>query len=293
MEEHHNYIINGGIVTHNSHAVSYALVSYWTAYLKAHHPLEFTAASLRNARDDESAIQILREIVAEGVKYTPFDPDHSELNWSVKDGKLLGGFLGIKGIGPSKAAALIEARTNGGLTDKQRDMLANSELIYGDLFPAHTLWGDIYKDPSKAGARSGSQVLEIAAFPEDGDVLFIGLMLEKDARDENEIVRVAKRKGRKLTGQTKFLDMLMIDDSSKPITVRIDRFDYDHLGQPIVDFAAEKKTWFLVRGRKLNSYMVKVEKMKCLNDPTLFLPKSPSSTVSEQEPAPAASSSSE
>lgn len=281
----------GAWAFNKSHSVSYGIVSYWCAYLKAHHPLEFAAASLRNAKDDESVLQILREIVKEGIEYTPFDKDHSELNWCVKDGRLLGGFLGIKGIGPSKASAMIESRTNGGFTTKQLAALDKAELVYADLFPAHTLWGHLYTDPALAGARPDSHIIEIADMPDSGDVLFIGLMLEKDPRDENEVVRVAKRKGRKLTGPIHFLDMKLIDDSSAQITVRIDRFDYERFGEPISNFAPEGKTWFLIRGNKIPGHrMVKVEKMKCLNDPTLFQRKSPSSTVSEPEPVPAASS---
>src|SRR4030095_2141552 len=47
---------------------SYAVISYWCAYLKAHHPLEFAAANLRSMKDEDSAVQLLREIVKEGIE---------------------------------------------------------------------------------------------------------------------------------------------------------------------------------------------------------------------------------
>jgi DNA polymerase-3 subunit alpha len=35
-----------------SHSVSYGLISYQTAYLKAHYPIEFNASLLRSVEDD-------------------------------------------------------------------------------------------------------------------------------------------------------------------------------------------------------------------------------------------------
>ena len=103
-----------------AHTYSYAVISYWTAYLKAHHPLEFAAANLRNAKDEDSALELLREMVREGIEFVAFDLEKSQMNWSVQDGKLYGGFIALKGIGESKAAKLIAARDAGTLTDKQR-----------------------------------------------------------------------------------------------------------------------------------------------------------------------------
>ena len=62
-----------------SHSVSYAVVTYWTLWLKKYHPLHFAAACLRAAKDDEQVIAILRELAKEGVSYTPIDPEHSEI----------------------------------------------------------------------------------------------------------------------------------------------------------------------------------------------------------------------
>src|SRR5690606_15503170 len=49
----------GSWAFNKSHAVSYGLISYWCAMLKARYPLEFGAACLRNAKDDEQALHIL------------------------------------------------------------------------------------------------------------------------------------------------------------------------------------------------------------------------------------------
>ena len=49
-------------------------------------------------RMKSKGIRLLREVVNEGLKYKPFDRFKSEINWSVQDGELIGGLIGIKGI---------------------------------------------------------------------------------------------------------------------------------------------------------------------------------------------------
>ena len=48
----------GSWAFNKSHAVSYAMISYWCGYLKAHHPKEFAVACLRNAKDDDQIIKL-------------------------------------------------------------------------------------------------------------------------------------------------------------------------------------------------------------------------------------------
>lgn len=277
MEKHHNFIINGGIVTHNSfnksHAASYGMISYWTAWLKAHHPLQYAAASLRNAKDDEAAFNMLREIVAEGIEYVPFDPERSEMNWSVQDGKLIGGFLGLKGVGPATALAMLNARSNGGLSDKQKEKLEKAKLIFADLYPAHTQWGQYYDKGVVTVNGRKERAINIADFPPDGGhVLFIGQLKQKDARDKNESVLLHKRNGKRIRGSTAFLDLRVIDDTTlSPILCRIDVYDYEPVGRLILERGREDHDWFLIRGEKLRNFpMVQVHKIRCLNDPELL-----------------------
>jgi DNA polymerase III alpha subunit len=149
-----------------AHTFSYAVISYWTAYLKAHHPLEFAAANLRNAKDEDSAVELLREMVREGIEYVPFDLHKSEMNWSAKDGVLYGGFMALKGIGESKAAKLIEARNSGTLTDKQREEIEKAENIFADIFPFRRHYLHLYEDPATTLSRS--RILKTSATTKSG-----------------------------------------------------------------------------------------------------------------------------
>ena len=58
-----------------SHAAAYALLSYYTAYLKAHHPAAFMAANLSLAMDDTDKIKILVEDALEICKLSLLPPD--------------------------------------------------------------------------------------------------------------------------------------------------------------------------------------------------------------------------
>ncbi len=219
-----------------AHTYSYAVISYWTAYLKAHHPLEFAAANLRNAKDEDSAIELLREMVREGIEYVPFDLELSEANWSVQNGKLYGGFLALKGIGESKAAKLIEARNNKSLTQKQLDEIAKCENTFGDIFPFHSKYGHLYDNPHENGiAGKLWDIGELEeGIPHKEERVFIGEIIHKNARDANEEVNVKKRNGKVETGPTNFVDVRLRDDTGM-IGGRIGRFDYERCGRELLE----------------------------------------------------------
>jgi len=234
----------GSWAFNKSHAVSYAIISYWCAYLKAHHLLEFSAATLRNAKDDEQTILILRELHEEGIGYIAFDALLSDEDWAVKDGKLVGGFLGLKGIGPAKAKELIARR--GAWTPKQQELIAKAERLYGNIFPAQALWGKFYDNPSLLGVRSGDTIARIATLKEPGEYLIIGQMKSKDTRDLNEYNLVVKRGGKRIERDTTWLQMWMEDDTGRVFS-QVNRWDYERLGREIAEKGVIGE-WYLLRG---------------------------------------------
>src|SRR5690606_7155796 len=61
-----------------SHTAAYALISYHTAWLKAHHPAEFMAATMSSDMDDTDKVQIFwKDTVANGVTVLPPDINES------------------------------------------------------------------------------------------------------------------------------------------------------------------------------------------------------------------------
>jgi len=61
-----------------SHSAAYALIAYQTAWLKAHHPAEFLAATLSSDMDDTDKVQIFwKDALANGVQVLPPDVNTS------------------------------------------------------------------------------------------------------------------------------------------------------------------------------------------------------------------------
>lgn len=253
-----------------SHTVSYAVISYWCAYMKRYHPLEYAAACLRHAKDDDQTVEILRELNTEGVSFVPFDPDLSQENWSAVDGRLIGGFTNLHGIGAVKAAYYVHKRATVGLTDEDRESLAKRKIKHQELYPARAMWGHIYDDPD--GHNVHGPIKQFAELQDWENAVVICKLVKQERRDENETVRLARRGGERKTGQTQFLDAFVVDDSvSKPVLLRIKPRDWNRIGERMADRAVPGQDWFLVRGKWLAQFsMMSVTKIKCLTNPEMF-----------------------
>jgi hypothetical protein len=231
-----------------SHAVAYGLVSYWTMLLKAKFPLEFATACLRNARDDEQCIQLLRELSKEGFRYKAFDPELSEKTWMVKDGVLIGGLLNVKGIGEKTADDIIARRQRGeDLTQGQLNKLANGTTPYDMVFECDERWGHVKKNPEAFKIKSKITDCAQITADDDGEFLIIAKLKEKDLRDHNELSALSKRNGRRINGQALFLNLTVEDDTAS-IIITIDRHMYLQWGVPLVE-KAKMGEWFLWKGR--------------------------------------------
>lgn len=260
-----------------AHTCAYAMISYWCAYMKRYHPLEYAAACLRSAKDDEQTLEILRELSAEGVEYVPFDPELSDVNWTAHgtygvDGRIVGGFMNLRGFGPAKSRDAVAARERGGFPPKMWERIQAAEVKFADLYPLHTAYGHIYRNPESVGCRPGSRVVEVKSLPESGDVLMIGRVVKKELRDENETVRLQRRNGRRLNGPTLFADIFVSDDSGGPVTIRIDRWMFDPMGREAMEHLIPNEDVLLIRGRRIPNFnMVKAQRLRCLTRPEVKL----------------------
>lgn len=107
LEEFANYCFN------KSHAACYALIAYWTAYLKAHYPDAFMAALMTSDKDniDRLAIEIA-EAQHMGLKVLAPDVNESFVEFAVVPGKkqIRFGLAAIKGVGVSAVEEILRAR---------------------------------------------------------------------------------------------------------------------------------------------------------------------------------------
>ncbi len=128
-----------------SHSAAYALIAYQTAYLKAHYPQAFMAATMScDAGNSDKIATLVRDCRDMGIEVLP--PDINASYWEfVPEGEgIRFGMAAIKGAGESVAEAIIEARRKGGPFQGFADLVKR--------LPARTLNKRFCEVMIKAGA---------------------------------------------------------------------------------------------------------------------------------------------
>jgi len=94
------------------HAASYAVISYWTAYLKAHHPLEFMASLLTSEMGKKEKLGRYVYECTQRMKIPVLPPDiNVSQTGFIVDGKNIRAGLGcIDGIAETSSNTIIKAR---------------------------------------------------------------------------------------------------------------------------------------------------------------------------------------
>jgi len=245
-----NMIVFGGYAMNKSHSVAYGHISYWCAYMKSHFPLEFTAANLKYAKDKHSAIRILRDAVEnEGIEYSPIDPDLSEIDWCVKEGRLLGGLKNIKGIADAKAKEILRARAGEKkYTPSQIKVLLNPVTDFDTIYPCRDYYYNFYMNPQKIGLSSPVEYIKNVVCDVECEFIILGKVIKKELRDLNEYSEILKRHGKVLDQHNKFLKLIVEDDTDQ-ISCRINRFKFDRLdGARWAEELKEDETFVLLKG---------------------------------------------
>lgn len=115
----HQFYLANGILTSNSHALSYAIDSYMCAWLFTYYPDEWLCAWLESAQGnpDERA-KAISEVRRYGYKVVPLDINEAKMGWTALDGKrLMGSFLSLKGVGDSAVEEVMANRPYRDLLD--------------------------------------------------------------------------------------------------------------------------------------------------------------------------------
>ncbi|MBX9711771.1 MAG: DNA polymerase III subunit alpha [Xanthobacteraceae bacterium] len=100
-----------------SHAAAYALVSYQTAYMKAHYPVEFIAASMTLDMNNTDKLSEFRaEAQRLGIKLEPPSINLSGATFTVGGNTIHYALSALKGVGAQAVEMIVEARANGAFT---------------------------------------------------------------------------------------------------------------------------------------------------------------------------------
>ncbi|MBI2058858.1 MAG: DNA polymerase III subunit alpha [Nitrospirae bacterium] len=105
------------------HSASYAMVSYQSAFIKAHHPAEFYAAVISNQGGYYHWWAYHNDAIREGLRVLPPSINLSEWKWRGWERTLRMGFMQIKGLKKESVDVLVEDRRRGGPYGSLREFL--------------------------------------------------------------------------------------------------------------------------------------------------------------------------
>jgi DNA-directed DNA polymerase III PolC len=114
----HLYVLGNGLISHNSHSASYAIITYMTAKLKAHHQTEFMAASMTLDMGDKDRIrQYAGALRRTGIKLLRPDINRSRVGFSAEEDSVRFGLGAIRGLGNAVIPGLISNRPYSSVED--------------------------------------------------------------------------------------------------------------------------------------------------------------------------------
>ena len=100
-----------GYAFNKAHSAAYGLISYWTAYLKTHYPVEFMAALLQGTRDNKDKTALyLGEARRMGIQVLSPDVNESRFEYSAVGDVVRFGLGAIRNVGEKAVAAIIAER---------------------------------------------------------------------------------------------------------------------------------------------------------------------------------------
>jgi hypothetical protein len=231
-----------------AHSVAYGMVSYWCCWLKAHHPLEFAAATLDAESDPTRQVTVLRELAEEGVEYLPVDPNLSTDRWTVQRGdrpRLIGPLTAIKGIGPANVLTILDARKNGvELTPGLRKKLESPKTEIDSLYPISKAASPLMEKKKIETPRWDIKDVQPSVAQE---VMIVGVVTKINPSNENAPIKVARRNGQKVYPEMA-LNMFVKDDTDE-IFCKVHRNSYERIGKEIAAESRVGKSIYAIKGR--------------------------------------------
>lgn len=107
-----------------AHSAAYGLVSYWTAYLKAHYPAEYMAALLTSVGDNKDKLALyLSECRRMHITVLPPDVNESANNFTPVGDDIRFGMGAVRNVGGNVVQGIVEARQDKGKFTSFNDFL--------------------------------------------------------------------------------------------------------------------------------------------------------------------------
>jgi DNA polymerase-3 subunit alpha len=112
-----------------SHSAAYAIISYQTAYLKTHFPVEYMCALLSGVSDDQDDVtRYVSDSRHAGLTVLPPDINKSHFHFMPEENAIRFGLGAVKGLGEKAVESIISARTRIDGFKTLQDFLENIDL---------------------------------------------------------------------------------------------------------------------------------------------------------------------
>ena len=108
MADPYHSWVGDNIVTHNSHAMGYGMVSEWEAWLSAHYPAEYLTTLM--STDDKGVTRYVRDARRRGIDILPPDINESELGFIIGAQGIRYGLTALRGVAEKSASGIIRRR---------------------------------------------------------------------------------------------------------------------------------------------------------------------------------------
>lgn len=224
-----------------SHSAAYALVSYQTAYLKTHFPVEFMAAMLTiEMQNTDKVLYYIQDCESHGIKILPPDVNDSYHGFSVLQNNLIRYGLGaLKGVGRSAIDVLVSVR--------EKVTRFESFFHFCDLVDHHRVNRRVLESLIKCGAFDGIAAKRAA------------LMAVLDQAVDLAI----KKQAEEGTGQTSLFGLLEGSNCGKPVGMDLPQIpDWTEIEK--LGFEKEAVGFYLT-GHPLKSYADEIQKVITAN----------------------------
>ncbi|RTZ99557.1 MAG: DNA polymerase III subunit alpha, partial [Deltaproteobacteria bacterium] len=228
-----------------SHSAAYALITYQTAYLKAHFPVEMLAALLTSAmHSTEGVVKFTAECQRQGIEVLPPDINKSETTFTVEGGKIRFGLVAVKNVGEGAIEAMIAERSEKGPFSSLFDFCERMDL-------------------TKSNKRVIESLIKSGAFDSTGELRSRMMASLDDAVEYGQ--RIQREKNNPQMGLFDFMD----DEASVSNYPPVPQVDEWELREKL---ALEKESLgFYISGHPLDTYRETVEKYSDVD--TLSLPE--------------------
>jgi DNA polymerase-3 subunit alpha len=119
-----------GYSFNKSHAFSYAVLAYQTAYFKANYPIEFMTALLTYKKDDQDVIkEYVNDCKKYDIKVIPPHINYSNIDFDITPrGEISFGLSALKGVGYGPAIEIVDSRETNGQYKDINDFLSRIKI---------------------------------------------------------------------------------------------------------------------------------------------------------------------